>query len=101
MSSTQTGALYYNKTETDTMLLPYCTGSYAAYNFYTKAETETFSADKLSNIGDIGLPGMLDIGISGYTNSRIRRNAEVGGYTGCAELRAATSYVSKPSNNIS
>ena len=35
---------------------------------------------------------MLDIGTSGYTNSRIRCNAVVGGYTGYAELRAATSY---------
>ena len=35
---------------------------------------------------------MLDIGTSGYTNSRIRRNATVGGYTGYAELKAASSY---------
>ena len=35
---------------------------------------------------------MLDIGTSGYTNPRIRRNAEVSGYTGYAKLRAATSY---------
>ena len=35
---------------------------------------------------------MLDIGTSGYTNSRIRCNAEVNGYTGYAELRAASSY---------
>ena len=49
-------------------------------------------ADKVSNIGDISLPGMLDIGTSPYTNSRIRCNAEVGGYTGYAELKAASSY---------
>ena len=35
---------------------------------------------------------MLDIGTSGYTDSRIRCNAEVSGCTGYAELRAATSY---------
>ena len=35
---------------------------------------------------------MLDIGTSGYTDSRIRCNATVGGYTGYAELRAADSY---------
>ena len=35
---------------------------------------------------------MLGIGTSGCTNSRIRCNAVVGGYTGYAELRAATSY---------
>ena len=35
---------------------------------------------------------MLDIGISGYTYSRIRCNATVGGYTGYAELQAANSY---------
>ena len=35
---------------------------------------------------------MLDIGTSDYTNSRIRSNAEVGGYTGYAELQAANSY---------
>ena len=69
LTSTQTGSLYYNKTDTGNLL-----------------------ADKVSNIGDISLPGMLDIGTSGYTNSRIRCNAEVGGYTGYAELRAANSY---------
>ena len=49
-------------------------------------------ANKVSNIGDISLPGMLGIGTSGYTNSRIRCNAELGGYTGYAELKAASSY---------
>ena len=74
------------------MLLSYSTGSYVDYNFYTKTEPDTFLANKLSNIGDIELPGMLDIGTSGYTNSRIRCNADIGGYIGYAELRAATSY---------
>ena len=35
---------------------------------------------------------MLDTGTSDYTNSRTRCNAEVGGYTGYAELKAASSY---------
>ena len=60
--------------------------------YYNKADTGTLLADKVSNIGDISLPGMLDIGTSDYTNSRIRCNAELGGYTGYAELRAASSY---------
>ena len=68
-TSAQTGTLYYNKTDTDNLL-----------------------ANKVPNIGDIPLPGMLDIGTSGYTNSRTRCNAEVGGYTGYAELQAANSY---------
>ena len=62
------------------------------YNFYTKTETDTLLADELINIGDISLPGMLDIGTSAYTNSRIRCNADIGGYTGYAELRAANYY---------
>ena len=76
VSSTQTGALYHNKTETDNMILSYSTGSYVDYTFYTKTETDTLLADKLTNIGDIELPGWLDIGTSGYTNSRIRCNAD-------------------------
>ena len=76
-------------TETDNMLLSYSTGSYVDYNFYTKTETDTSLADKVTSIGDSDLPGMLDIGTSGYTNSRIRCNADIGGYTGYAELRAA------------
>ena len=68
------------------MLLSYSTGYYVG-SFYTKAK-----ADNLTNIGEISLPGMLDIGTSRYTNSRIRRNAGIGGYTGYAELRAANSY---------
>ena len=70
------------------MLLSYSTGS---YTFYTKTEIDTLLADKLTNIGDIDLPGWLDIGTSGYTNSRIRCNAIVSGYTGYAEMKAATS----------
>ena len=39
----------------------------------------------------MSLPGHLDIGTT-YTSSRIRCNAELGGYTGYAELKAASSY---------
>ena len=74
ITPSQTGTLYYNKTETDNMLLSYSTGSYVDGNFYNKTETDTLLADKVSNIGNIDLPGMLDIGTSGYTNSRIRCN---------------------------
>ena len=91
-NSVETPTDYYKKTDIDDMLLSYSTGSYVDYNFYTKAETDTLLADKVTNIGDVSLPGMLDIGTSGYTNSRIRRNATVGGYTGYAELKAANSY---------
>ena len=96
---------YYDKTQTDNLLINYTTNtslqallsSYAQtsvlnLNFYGKTETDTLLADKSINIGDIGLPSMLDIGTSGYTNSRIRCNADVGGYTGYAELKAANSY---------
>ena len=92
LSSTQTGTLYYNKTETGNKLLSYSTGSYVDYTFYNKTETDTLLANKLTNIGNIELPGWLDIGTSGYTNSRIRCNAVLNGYTGYAELRAANSY---------
>ena len=92
LSSIQTGTLYYNKTETGNMLLSYSTGSYVGYAFYSKAETDTLLADKLTNIGDIELPGWLDIGTSGYTNSRIRCNADVGGHTGYAGLKANGSW---------
>ena len=86
--SAQTGTLYFNATETDNLFLSYSTGSYVGYTFYNKTETGTLLADKLTNIGDISLPGWLDIGTSGYTNSRIRCNAAVGGHTGYAELKA-------------
>ena len=52
--------------------------------YYAKADTDSLLADKVSNIGNVTLPGHLDIGTT-YTNSRIRCNAEVGGYTGYAE----------------
>ena len=83
---------YYKKADIDNMLLSYSTGSYVDYNFYTKTETNTLLADKVINIGDISLPGMLDICTSGYANSRIRCNAAVGGCTGFAELEAANGY---------
>ena len=83
---------YFKKTGIDNMLLSYSTGSYVDYNFYTRTETDTSLVDKVTDIGDIALPRMLGICTSGYTNSRIRCNATVGGYTGYAELRAADSY---------
>ena len=70
----------------------FSTGSYVDYRFYNKADTGNSSARKIINTGDISLPGWLGIGTLGYTNSRIRCNAEVGGYSGYAELRAASSY---------
>ena len=47
------------------MLLYYSTGSCVDYNFYNKTETDTLLAGRVTNIGDISLPGMLDIGTSG------------------------------------
>ena len=80
---------FYNKTCIDNMLL---TLSQTETLYYNKADTGNLLADKIFGVGDIELPGVLDIGTSGYTNSRIRCNAELGGYTGYAELKAATSY---------
>ena len=39
----------------------------------------------------MSLPGHLGIGTT-YTNSRIRCNAEIGGYIGYAEIMAASGY---------
>ena len=75
---------FYTKAETDNMLLAYRIGSYIDCNFCNKAETGNLLATKVSNIGNVTLPGHLDIGAT-YTNSRIRCNAELGGYTGYAE----------------
>ena len=66
ISSAETGTLYYNKTETGNMVLSYSTGSYVDDTFHSETETDTLLAGKASNIGDIDLPGMLDIGTSGY-----------------------------------
>ena len=72
------------------MLVSYSTCSYVGHNFCNTTEIHILLADKLINIGDISLPGWLDIGTSGFANSRTRCNAEVFGYTGFAELKAAT-----------
>ena len=74
------------------MLLSYSTCSYVDCNFYNRTDTGNLLANKLTNIGDIELPGWLDIDTFGYTNPRIRCNAVVGACTGYAELRAASSY---------
>ena len=66
--------------------------STALFEFnYTKGDIETLLADKVSATGNVSLPGHLDIGTT-YTSLRIRCNAELGGYTGYAELKAASSY---------
>ena len=59
--------------------------------YYTKGDIDTLLADKVSNTGNVPLPGHLDLGTT-YTSSRLRYNAELGGYTGYAELKAASSY---------
>ena len=81
----------YNKTAT-ACYYPIVLVLMLIITFALKQTPENLLADKLTNIGDIDSPGMLDIGTSGYTNSRIRCNAAVNGYTGYAELRAAPSY---------
>ena len=59
--------------------------------YYTKGDIDTLLADKVSHTSNVSLPGHLDIGTT-YTSSRVRCNAEVIGYTGYAELKAASSY---------
>ena len=56
-----------------------------------KGDIGTLLTDKVSNTGSVSLPGHLDIRTT-CTSSRIRRNAELGGYTGYAELKAASGY---------
>ena len=59
--------------------------------YYAKGDIDTLLADKVSNTGNVSLPGHLGIGTT-YTSSRIRCNAEVNGCTGFAELKAHSSY---------
>ena len=66
-------------------------GSIICQGSYTKLETNHLLTNKVSNIGNVSLPGHLGIGIT-YTSSRIRCNAEGNGYVGYAELNAASSY---------
>ena len=62
------------------------------FKFYcTKGGISTLLADTVSNTGNVSLPSHLDNGTT-YTSSRIRCNAELGGYTGYDELKAASSY---------
>ena len=58
---------------------------------YTKTDTDNLSANKVSTTGDVSLSGNMDLGTT-YTSSRIICNADVSGYTGYAELKAASSY---------
>ena len=59
--------------------------------YYTKGDIDTLLTDKVPNTGHVSLPGHLDIGAT-YTSSRIRCNAELGGYTGYAAIRAESTY---------
>ena len=59
--------------------------------YYTKGDICTLVADKASITGNVSLPGHLDTGTT-YTSPRIRCNSELGGYTGYAELKAASRY---------
>ena len=59
--------------------------------FYTKGDIDTLLADIVPATGNVSLPGHLGIVIT-CTSARIRCNAELGGCTGYAELKAASSY---------
>ena len=89
---TTTTQLYddlYSKLYIDNMfLIPTQTGSL----YYNKTNICNLWVTKISGIGDVLIQGMLDIGTSGYTDPRIRCNAKLNGYTGYAEIRAASSY---------
>ena len=83
---------FYSKAKTNLIFDTYTTTA-QLYNdcFYSKGDIDTLLADTVSNTGNVSLPGHLDIGTT-YTSSRIRCNAELGGYTGYDELKAASSY---------
>ena len=66
-------------------------GSMMFQDSYTKSETDYLLTNIVSNIGNVSVPGHLDI-CTTYASSRIRCNAEVNNYTGHAELHAANSY---------
>ena len=79
---------FYSKGYVNHMLVQ----SFTLFEFYcTKGDIDTLLADKVSNTGNVSLPGWLDIGTT-YTTSRIRCNAVVHGHAGFAELKAASSY---------
>ena len=60
--------------------------------YYTKADTDSLFAHKVSTTGGGSITGHLDVGTS-YKYSRIRSHADFNGYTGYAELNAASSCV--------
>ena len=57
-NSVEISTYYYKNTDIDNMVLSYSTGSCVDYNFYNKTGTCNLLADKVTNIGDIELPGM-------------------------------------------
>ena len=59
--------------------------------YHTEGDIDTLLTDKVSKTGNVSLPGHLGIGTT-YTSSRIRCNAELGGCTGYAELKAESTY---------
>ena len=61
-------SVYYNKTETGNML-SYSTGSYVDDNFYTKADTDNFLANKVSTTGDATISGALNAQRLSITNT--------------------------------
>ena len=73
-TTTQLYEDFYSKLYIDNMLL---TSAQTGSVYYNKTDIGALLADKVTNIGDISLPGMLDIGTSDYTNSRIRCNANL------------------------
>ena len=82
--------LIFDTCTTTTQLYMY-TYIYIYIDLYSKGDIDTLLADTVSKTGNVSLPGHLDIGTT-YRSSRIRCNAELGGYTGYAELKAANSY---------
>ena len=82
---------FYSKVKTNLIFETYTSTTQLYNDVYSKGDTDTLLADTVSNTGNVSLPSHLDNGTT-YTSSRIRCNAELGGYTGYAELKAASSY---------
>ena len=78
---------FHSEVITNLIFDAYTTTTQLYHGFYSKGDIDTLLTAKVSNTGNVSLPGHLYIGTT-YTSSIIRCNAEVGGHTVYVELKA-------------
>ena len=76
------------------LITPFLTSTQTGELYYTKTDTDNLLANKVSTTGDAALTGNLDVGV-GASSSKIDAHSNQQGYTAVTELHSQSPWISK------